>query len=152
MLLQFPILITLFFFFQNSMIIRQESFLWASDLSAPDYILDLPFTIPLLGDQLAGFVLLMSAAMFLQTKVTGGMSSGAAPSGGPNMKVFMYIMPVMLLFIFNNFAAGLSLYYLVYNVLSIAQQFVINKQTKSGGTAETEVTPNNAKKKGKKKK
>jgi len=68
------------------------------------------------------------------------------------MKVFMYIMPVMLLFIFNNFAAGLSLYYLVYNVLSIAQQFVINKQTKSGGTAETEVTPNNAKKKGKKKK
>lgn len=151
MLLQFPILITLFFFFQNSMIIRQESFLWAADLSAPDYILDLPFTIPLLGDQLAGFVLLMSAAMFLQTKVTGGMSSGAAPSGGPNMKVFMYIMPVMLLFIFNNFAAGLSLYYLVYNVLSVAQQFVINKQTKSGGSGETEVTPNNSKKKGKKK-
>ncbi|WP_069133362.1 membrane protein insertase YidC [Rhodohalobacter halophilus] len=152
MLLQFPILITLFFFFQNSMIIRQESFLWATDLSAPDYILDLPFTIPLLGDQLAGFVLLMSAAMFLQTKVTGGMSSGAAPSGGPNMKVFMYIMPVMLLFIFNNFAAGLSLYYLVYNVLSIAQQFVINKQTKSGDNEVAEVTPNNAKKKGKGKK
>lgn len=128
MLLQFPILITLFFFFQNSMLIRQQSFLWADDLSAPDYILDLPFSIPLLGDQLAGFVLLMSAAMFLQTKVSGGMSGGAAPSGGPNMKAFTYIIPFVLLFVFNNFAAGLSLYYLVYNVLSVGQQAIINKQ------------------------
>ncbi|MCC5942817.1 MAG: membrane protein insertase YidC [Balneolaceae bacterium] len=128
MLLQFPILITLFFFFQNSMLIRQQSFLWASDLSAPDYILDLPFTIPFLGDQIAGFVLLMSAAMFLQTKVSGGMSGGAAPSGGPNMKAFTYIIPFILLFVFNNFASGLSLYYLVYNVLSVAQQAIINKQ------------------------
>lgn len=129
MLLQFPILITLFFFFQNSMIIRQKPFLWADDLSAPDYILDLPFAIPLLGDQLAGFVLLMSAAMFLQSKLSGGMSTGAAPAGGPNMKVFMYIIPFVLLFVFNNFASGLSLYYLVYNVLSIAQQSLVNKQT-----------------------
>jgi len=128
MLLQFPILITLFFFFQNSMLIRQQSFLWAGDLSAPDYILDLPFTIPFLGDQIAGFVLLMSAAMFLQTKISGGMSGGAAPSGGPNMKAFTYIIPFILLFVFNNFASGLSLYYLVYNVLSIAQQAIINKQ------------------------
>ena len=150
MLMQFPILITLFFFFQNSMIIRQESFLWASDLSAPDYILDLPFSIPFMGDQLAGFVLLMSAAMFLQTKVTGGMSSGAAPSGGPNMKVFMYIMPVMLLFIFNNFAAGLSLYYLVYNVLSVAQQFIINKQMSSNKPEEVEEAKKKTKKKLKK--
>lgn len=131
MFLQFPILITLFFFFQNSMIIRQQSFLWANDLSAPDYILDLPFTIPLLGDQLAGFVLFMSAAMFLQTKVSGGMSGGAAPSGGPNMKAFQYVIPFVLLFVFNNFAAGLSLYYLVYNVLSVAQQAYINKTSGS---------------------
>ena len=128
MLLQFPILITLWRYFQNSIIIRQEEFLWASDLSAPDYILDLPFAIPFLGDQLAGFVLLMTASMVVQMKVSGGMSGGAAPSGGPNMKVFMYFMPVMLLFIFNNFAAGLSLYYLVYNVLSIGQQYLINRQ------------------------
>ncbi|MEX2435181.1 MAG: membrane protein insertase YidC, partial [Balneolaceae bacterium] len=128
MLLQFPILITLFFFFQNSMIIRQKSFLWASDLSAPDYIFSLPFNIPFMGDQIAGFVLLMTAAMFVQTQISGGMSGGGAPSGGPNMKAFQYIMPVMLLFIFNNFAAGLSLYYLVYNVLSVAQQAIINKQ------------------------
>jgi YidC/Oxa1 family membrane protein insertase len=128
MLLQFPILITLWRYFQNSIIIRQEEFLWATDLSAPDYILNLPISIPFLGDQLAGFVLLMTASMIVQMKVSGGMSGGAAPSGGPNMKVFMYFMPVMLLFIFNNFAAGLSLYYLVYNVLSIAQQYLINNQ------------------------
>lgn len=132
MLLQFPILITLFYFFQNAMIIRQESFLWASDLSAPDYILSLPFSLPVIGDQIAGFVLLMSVAMFFQTKISGGMSGGGAPSGGPNMKGFMYIMPVIMLVVFNNFAAGLSLYYLVYNILSIAQQAYINKVVKGG--------------------
>lgn len=132
MLLQFPILITLFYFFQNSMIIRQESFLWASDLSAPDYILSLPFSLPVIGDQIAGFVLLMSVAMFFQSKLSGGMSGGAAPSGGPNMKGFMYLMPVIMLVVFNNFAAGLSLYYLVYNILSIAQQAYINKVVKGG--------------------
>ncbi len=152
MLLQFPILITLFFFFQNSMIIRQQSFLWADDLSAPDYILDLPFHIPLLGDQLAGFVLFMSAAMFLQSKISGGMSAGAAPSGGPNMKVFMYIIPFVLLFVFNNFASGLSLYYLVYNILSIAQQSLINKQMGKNKPEQEAVTNNNKSKKKRKKK
>lgn len=155
MVLQFPILITMFFFFQNSMLMRQESFLWASDLSAPDYFLSLPISIPFLGDQLAGFVLLMAAAMFLQTKVSGGMSGGAAPSGGPNMKAFTYIMPFMLLFIFNNFAAGLSLYYLVYNVLSVAQQVIINKQIATKKPEELEKAQSSAEKKlkkGKKKK
>ena len=148
MLLQFPILITLFFFFQNSMIIRQESFLWADDLSAPDYILSLPFSIPLMGDQIAGFVLLMSAAMFLQTKISGGMNSGAAPAGAPNMKAFTYMIPFVLLFVFNNFASGLSLYYLVYNVLSIAQQALINKQTTAPAVA---VVDNNTKEQKRKK-
>ncbi len=150
MLLQFPILITLFYFFRNSMTIRQKSFLWASDLSAPDYILDLPFSIPALGDQIAGFVLLMSVAMFFQSKISGGMSGGgAAPSGGPNMKGMMYIMPFVMLLVFNNFAAGLSLYYLVYNVLSIAQQAIINKQVHS---EKTDDDASQGSKKGKKKK
>lgn len=127
-LLQFPILITLWRYFQNSILIRQEEFLWASDLSAPDYILSLPFEIPFLGDQIAGFVLLMTAAMMVQSKLTGGMSGGGG--GGAmagQMKVLQYIFPLMLLFIFNNFAAGLSLYYLVFNVLSIIQQYFIKK-------------------------
>lgn len=127
-LLQFPILITLWRYFQNSIIIRQEEFLWVTDLSAPDYIISLPFSIPFLGDQIAGLVLLMTAAMMVQSKLTGGMSGGGG--GGPmagQMKVLQYIFPLMLLFIFNNFAAGLSLYYLIFNVLSIIQQFFIKR-------------------------
>ncbi len=132
-LLQLPILITLWRYFQNSIMIRQEEFLWATDLSAPDYILSLPFSVPFLGDQLAGFVLLMTAAMFAQSKLTGGMGGGmgGGPTGGsnmPNMKALQYIFPFMLLFIFNNFAAGLSLYYLIYNVMSIGQQLLIYRQ------------------------
>lgn len=126
-LLQLPILITLWRFFQNSILLRQESFLWASDLSAPDYILSLPFNIPFLGDQLAGFVLLMTGAMVVQSRLTGGMSGGGA-GGGMNMKAMQYFLPIILLFVFNNFAAGLSLYYLIYNVMSIGQQLLINKE------------------------
>jgi YidC/Oxa1 family membrane protein insertase len=128
-LLQLPILITLWRFFQNSILIRQEEFLWAGDLSAPDYILSLPFEIPFLGDQLAGFVLLMSAAMVVQSRLTGGMSGGGGAGPGAGVgKMMMYFLPIMLLFVFNNFAAGLSLYYLIYNVVSIGQQLLINKQ------------------------
>ena len=130
-LLQLPILITLWRFFQNSILLRQHEFLWATDLSAPDYILSLPFSIPFIGDQLAGFVLLMSLAMVFQSRLTGGMGGpgggGGAP-GGMNMKALQYIFPVMMLFIFNNFAAGLSLYYLIYNVVSIGQQLLIYRQ------------------------
>lgn len=129
-LLQFPILITLWRFFQNSIILRQESFLWAEDLSAPDYIINLPFSIPFLGESIAGFVLLMSAAMVVQSRLTGGMSTPGGGGGAmaQQMKIMQYIFPFMMLFIFNKFAAGLSLYYLVFNVLSILQQYFINKK------------------------
>ena len=102
--------------------------MWAADLSAPDYIISLPFSVPFLGDSIAGFVLLMTAAMMVQSKLTGGMSGGGAssPMAG-QMKMLQYIFPFMLLFIFNNFAAGLSLYYLIFNVLSIIQQFFIKR-------------------------
>ena len=132
-LLQFPILITLWRFFQNSILLRQEEFLWASDLSAPDYIINLPFSIPFLGDAIGGFVLLMSLAMVFQSKLTGGMSGGAGSNPmAQQMKVLQYIFPVMLLFIFNSFASGLSLYYLIFNVLSIVQQLYINKTLGKG--------------------
>lgn len=130
-LLQLPILVTLWRFFQNSILIRQQEFLWASDLSAPDYILSLPFSVPFLGDQVAGFVLLMTGAMMVQSKLTGGMGPGGGGGGAPggvNMKALQYVFPFMLLFIFNNFAAGLSLYYLIYNVMNIAQQLIIYRQ------------------------
>ncbi len=136
-LLQFPILITLWRYFQNSILIRQEEFLWAADLSAPDYILNLPFEIPFLGDQIAGFVLFMTAAMMVQSKLTGGMSGGGgtSPMAG-QMKMLQYVFPVMLLFIFNNFAAGLSLYYLIFNVLSIIQQVLIKRKLHGDKEAE----------------
>ena len=130
-LLQLPILITLWRFFRNSILSRQEQFLWANDLSAPDYILSLPFNIPFLGDHVAGFVLLMTAAMFVQSKISGGMSpggSGGDQSDSANMKGLQYIFPFMLLFMFNNFAAGLSLYYLIYNLMNIGQQLIIYQQ------------------------
>lgn len=125
-LLQFPVLITFWRFFQNSIELRQEAFLWAPDLASPDVILNLPFTIPFMGSHIAGFVLLMTASMVVQMKISGQ----AAATGGANpmMKVFQYVLPVMLLFIFNTLSSGLSLYYLIYNTLSIGQQMLINKQ------------------------
>ncbi len=138
MLLQFPILITLWRFFQNSILLRQESFFWVHDLSAPDYILSLPFSIPFLGDQIAGLVLLMSATMFLQTRVTSSASTaGANNPMAQQMKMMQYFLPVMMLFFFNNFASGLSLYYLIFNILSIGQQLYINKNTHKAALAKT---------------
>jgi YidC/Oxa1 family membrane protein insertase len=121
-LLQLPILVTLWMFFQNSILIRQKPFLWADDLSAPDVILNLPFNIPLLGDHISGFVLLMTITMIVQMQISGQ----TAPNN--QMKVLTYILPAMLFVFFNNIASGLSLYYMIYNVLSIAQQMMINKQ------------------------
>ncbi len=139
MLLQFPILITLWLFFQNSILLRQESFLWANDLSAPDFIINLPFGIPFLGDQIGGFVILMSLSMGLQSRLTGGASGGGAASGvmAQNMKIMQYILPIMMLFIFNRFASGLSLYYLIFNVLSIVQQYYINRSTRKTALAKS---------------
>lgn len=123
MLLQFPIIITLWRFVENSILMRQKAFLWAHDLSAPDTILHLPFNIPFMGDHISGFVLLMTISMVGQMKVTGQATTGSNPS----MKAFQYVFPVMMLFIFNNLSSGLCLYYLIYNILSIGQQILINR-------------------------
>ena len=139
MLLQFPILITLWQFFQNSILLRQESFLWANDLSAPDFIINLPFGIPVLGDQIGGFVILMSLSMGLQSRLTGGASGGGATSGAmaQQMKIMQYLLPIIMLFVFNRFASGLSLYYLIFNVLSIVQQYYINHSTHKAAMAKS---------------
>lgn len=123
-LLQVPVLITFWRYFQNAIELRQESFLWAPDLASPDVIVNLPFSIPFMGDHIAGFVLLMTASMVVQMKISG--QATATPN--PMLKVFQYVLPVMLLFIFNTLSSGLSLYYLIYNSLSIGQQMLINKQ------------------------
>ena len=124
MLLQYPIIIALWRYFQNSIVIRQEQFLWAHDLSAPDPILNLPFSIPLYGSYVAGFTLIMGLTMIVQMKVSMPSSSG---SSGTQQKVMMYMLPGILFVVFNRLASGLSLYYLTFNILTIFQQRLINK-------------------------
>jgi YidC/Oxa1 family membrane protein insertase len=122
MFLQYPILISLYQFIPKSIQLRQKSFLWASDLSAPDKILQLPFEIPFYGDYVAGFTLLMGLAMILTMRVQ------STPGGGSQAKMLMYAMPAVIFFIFNRFASALSLYYLFYNIVTAAQQKWINMQ------------------------
>ena len=124
MFLQYPILISLYQFIPKSIQLRQKSFLWASDLSAPDKILQLPFEIPFYGDYVAGFTLLMGLAMVVTMRVQSTASAG----GGGQMKALMYAMPAVIFFIFNRFASALSLYYLFYNIMTAAQQKWINMQ------------------------
>ncbi len=124
MLLQYPIIIALWMFLPVSIDIRQESFLWANDLSVPDVILNLPFEIPFYGDYVAGFTLLMGLSMVVQMRIQTG-STGASAG---QMKALTYIFPFMIFFIFNRFASALSLYYLAYNIVTAIQQKWINHQ------------------------
>ena len=124
MLLQYPILIAMWRFFQSTLVLRGESFLWAADLSAPDPVLQLPFTIPFVGDFLAGFTILMAATMVISMRLSG--AGGAA--AGTQQKVIMYMMPLIFFLFFNRFPSGLSLYYLAFNVFSIVQQRLVNQQ------------------------
>ena len=121
MLLQYPLLIALWRFFQSTLVLRGEPFLWAADLSAPDPILNLPFTIPFYGDFVAGFTLLMGLSMIVSMRLS---STGAI---GGQQKVLMYMMPAVFFLFFNRFPSGLSLYYLAFNIFSIFQQRLINK-------------------------
>ena len=122
MLLQLPILIAMFRFFPSAIELRGESFLWAHDLSAPDSIIHLPFAIPFLGDRLSLFCLLMTVCNIIYTKIN--MSTQPSNSQMPAMKWMMYLMPVMFLFFFNNYAAGLSYYYLLFMLLTILQTWI----------------------------
>jgi len=122
MLLQYPIIIALWQFLPQAIELRQEPFLWAADLSAPDIILQLPFDIPFFGSFVAGFTLLMGISMVFQMKVSMTNQSNA------QAKIFTYVFPVMIFVIFNKLAAGLNLYYLCYNVLTALQQKFVNKQ------------------------
>ena len=110
-LLQLPIFYALFMFFPTSFALRQKSFLWAEDLSSYDTIFELPFTIPFYGDHVSLFPILASVAIFFYMTMTTGQNMQTQP-GMPNMKVIMYISPLLMLFFFNNYASGLSLYYL----------------------------------------
>lgn len=125
MLLQLPVLIALFRFFPASVELRQKSFLWADDLSSYDSILDLPFHIPFYGDHVSLFTLLMTVSTIIYTKINSDMTGNSNQM--PQMKYMMYFMPIIFLGVFNNYAAALSYYYFIANVVTFGQQFAIRK-------------------------
>jgi len=126
MLFQMPILVAMFYFFPISIELRQQSFLWAHDLSSFDSIVTLPWDIPYYGSHVSLFCLLMTVTNILYVKYNNEMSS-AGTQQMPGMKTMMYLMPVMFLFIFNSYASGLSLYYFLSLVFTFVQMFIFKK-------------------------
>jgi YidC/Oxa1 family membrane protein insertase len=125
MLLQLPILIAMVRFFPSSFELRQESFLWATDLSSYDSILSLPFEIPLYGDHVSLFTLLMAVTLVFTTRINSAQM-GSTGQQMPGMKFFTtYFMPVMLLVIFNGFSSALSYYFLLSNAITLGQTLLI---------------------------
>ena len=126
MLLQMPILIAMFTFFPSCIELRGQSFLWANDLSAPDKILEWSGNIPILsslfGNHLSLFCLLMTVTNIIYTWLT--TKSQPSSNSMPGMKWMMYLMPLMFLFFFNNYAAGLSYYYFIFTLITILQTYL----------------------------
>jgi YidC/Oxa1 family membrane protein insertase len=122
MLLQMPFLFAMFFFFPNSIELRQEPFLWAHDLSTYDSIMSLPFTIPFYGDHVSLFTLLMALSQIAYTKFNNQMTAVQGP-----MKNLGYIMPITFMFVLNSFPAALSFYYFVSNMVTFGQQALIKQ-------------------------
>lgn len=129
MLLQLPILYALFGVFSSTIELRQAYFgLWIHDLAVPDVIVQLPFQIPLFGiDYLSGLALLMGVTMFIQQKMT---------VKDPKQMAMVYIMPIMLTFLFTTLPAGLNLYYFMFNLFSIIEQYFVTKKGKKLGEEE----------------
>ena len=125
-LLQMPILFAMFSFFPAAIELRQQSFLWATDLSAYDSIMTLPFTVPFgFGNHVSLFCLLMTATNIVYTKLNMANQATTDQPGGAMMKWMMYLMPLMFLFMFNNYASGLSYYYFIATLISIVQTYAI---------------------------
>ena len=130
-LLQIPVFYSLFMFFPIAFELRQKPFLWVNDLSSYDTIVDLPFNIPFYGNHISLFPILASIAIFFYMRMTTGQNMAAQPKqeGMPDMakmmKYMIYFSPLLMLVFFNNYASGLSLYYFVSNLISIAIMLVI---------------------------
>ena len=128
MLLQFPILWAMFRFFPASIELRQQSFLWADDLSAYDSIIDFGMRIPLIGDHISLFALLMALSMFFYSKISmQGQMSGNDPNTASMRFMSVYMMPIMMFFICNSLSSGLSYYYLLSNLITMLETFIIKK-------------------------
>ena len=126
MLLQMPILFAMFRFFPASIELRQQKFLWADDLSAYDSIWDFGANVPLLGDHLSLFALLMAVTMFFYSKMTASQMSDDPNMAGMKF-MSLYLMPIMMFFICNNLSAALSYYYLLSNIITMGMTWYIRK-------------------------
>ena len=126
MLLQMPILFAMFRFFPASIELRQQKFLWADDLSAYDSIWDFGVNVPLLGDHLSLFALLMALTMFFYSKMTSGQMSDDPNMAGMKF-MSVWLMPIMMFFICNNLSAALSYYYLLSNIITMGMTWYIRK-------------------------
>ena len=128
MLIQMPVFMALFFFVPNAIELRQQSFLWAPDLSTYDDVINFGFNIPFLGDHLSLFCLLFSATNILNTwYMMKQQDTGQQQM--PGMKIMMYLMPVMFIFIFNSYSSGLNYYYFISGLIGILTMFVLRKTT-----------------------
>lgn len=125
LLLQMPVLIAMFSFFPSAIELRGESFLWAHDLAAPDVILTLPFSIPFYGNHVSLFCLLMTVVNIVYTRIN--MQNQPGGNTMPGMKWMMYLMPVMFLFFFNDYASGLSYYYFLSLLITIIQTYIFRR-------------------------
>ncbi|WP_026705132.1 membrane protein insertase YidC [Flavobacterium soli] len=150
-LMQIPVFYALFQFFPSAIDLRQKSFLWANDLSSFDSVLNLPFYIPFYGNHVSLFPILASIAIFFYMKMTTGDQQMSAPQqeGMPDMgkimKVMIYISPLMMLFFFNNYASGLSLYYFISNTITIGIMLVIKNYIVDEKKIHAQIQENKAK-------
>ena len=127
MLIQMPILLAVFRFFPAAFEMRQKSFVWAEDLSSYDSIWNFGVNIWPYGDHMSLFTLLMAATTLVYTYLNSGNVQQPQQPGMPNMKVIMYIFPVMMIFIFNDYSAGLSYYYFISTLISILMMVAIKQ-------------------------
>lgn len=127
MLVQMPILLAVFRFFPSTFDLRQKSFLWAEDLSSYDSIWNFGTYIPLYGDHVSLFTLLMAVTTLFYTIMNSGNMQTPQQPGMPNMKVIMYIFPFMMIFFFNNYSSGLSYYYFISTLMSIIIMLLIKQ-------------------------
>jgi YidC/Oxa1 family membrane protein insertase len=152
-LLQMPVLYALIYFFPSVFDLRQKSFLWADDLSSYDSIYELPFRIPLYGNHISLFPILASIAIFFYMKMTTGDQAMSTPpqEGMPDMgkimKVMIYISPIMMLFFFNSYASGMSLYYFISNFIAIGIMYVIKNYIVDENKIHAQIQENKTKEK-----
>ena len=125
--IQMPILLAVFRFFPSSLELRQRSFLWAEDLSTYESVMDLGFNIPFYGDHVSLFTLLLCISTIFYTRMNSSQMSMPSNPGMPNMKIIMYMMPLMMLFFLNNYAAGLTFYYFCGNLITMGLMIFVKK-------------------------